>query len=194
MKWFLPFLIFIFSVELFTTIRNIGFYNKNNFLKLYDLVSIVEIIFYASIFYSLQSNTLYKKLIKSLSVVTVGYIIVPIIFDVSDYNYTYFGLIILDFSLVFFGLGYLFLKSFEETSESIIIDSGFWIALGVVLFSAGSCIVFIMHDSLTKRNIYILNMPFHLVIVRFLCVLLYLSISIAIILCKKKTRISSLPS
>lgn len=194
MKWFLPFLVFICSVELIVTIKVVGLYDVFNSLRLYDIVSIVEIIFYATLFYEFQENNLYRKIIKLMSIISVAAFTLPLLLNIKSYNYTYFGLIILDISLLIFALGYLFLKSLEDTTVPVTIYPGFWIAVGVGLFSAGSCIVFAMHDSLAKRHVYYLDIPLHLVIIRFLCILLYSSISIAIILCKKKTRISSLPS
>ena len=67
-------------------------------------------------------------------------------------------------------------------------ESGFWLAMGVSIFFSGTSIVFALHDLIIKNNLTFFGAKLYNFVPRVLSVILYASISIAIILCKKKTK------
>src|ERR1700741_2264039 len=67
MKWFLPFLMFIFLGELYTKYQ---FHYSESNVNTYSFIGIIESIFYSYIFYNLQSNKILGKVIIILGFVS----------------------------------------------------------------------------------------------------------------------------
>lgn len=192
MKWFVPFLGFIFFSELFAKYQI--FILKEHTLKTYYAVFLIETLFYSYLFYSLCSESIIRKII--LYVTSVAILIYVISFWMFD-NYVdafYFNLTIQGFALSFVSLTYLYsyVTNFEKTI--LINEPGFWLAFGVTIFFSVSTISMALHDIIIKSHVVFLGRKLHNIISQILSIFLYSSISIAIILCKKKARISSLPS
>ena len=189
MKWVLPFLLFIFSCELISTYMILFYPGKSTFV-IYYFIGVVEVFFYGYIFYKIINRALYRSVIKYLVVISVSVYIIGFILDNENYIFYIPSLILSSFSIAIFGLGYIYTKFIDDNNTILINEPGFWIAFGVSLFFAGSSIVFSLYDFIVKNNLNIFGIKLYNFIPRILCVVLYSSISIAIILCKKKTRVS----
>ncbi len=188
MKWVLPFLIFIFFSELFAKF-NYKVLNQSNVIIQY-IIGIGESIFYSYLFYNYSSRKVMKKIILFFVLVSVSMFLIGLSFFTKDYSYFLPTLIIIGLFLSLFALTIIYTKFIDDDNTILINEPAFWIAFGVSLFFAGTSIVFSLHDFIVKNNLDIFGVKLHNFIPRILCVVLYSSISIAIILCKKKTRIS----
>lgn len=187
MRWVLPFLIFIFFSEIVA--RVVGGYTNNN-LKIYCFISIAESLFYGYFFYNATKIIQFRKLILILTFLSVLGFVSSLIILHKNIHFLYLNFVITGFFLSFMALGYIYIRFLDDQNFYLITDPVFWVALGVSLFYSGTSVVFIMHDLIRVKRLWFMGLSLHNVVPQFLSVLLYLSISIAIIQCKKKTRIS----
>lgn len=190
MKWCLPFLAFVFGGEL---IASYGHYSQNKPLNIsvYYLISIGESIFYNYIFYKICDRASLKKMIISFACISILVFSLGLVFDREDYKYLLPSLIFFGFCLAIIALVCIYIKfDNDENKELLFSNSGFWIAMGVSLFFSGSSIVFALHDFIVKQNLFLFGIRLYNFVPQVLCIVLYSCISIAIILCKKKNKIS----
>ena len=188
MKWFLPFLGFIFIGELVTAYGS--YYNQNEAnTNIYDVIGIVECIFYNYFFYQFCKNSILKKLIVLFAFIGVLIYSIGLVFHSNSTSYHITGLIISGFLLSFVSLACIYFKFVNEDNSNNILTSEpeFWIALGVSLFFSCTSIVFCLHDFILAHDLNLFGSKLYKSVPRFLCIVLYSCISIAIILCKKKT-------
>ncbi len=190
MKWFLPFLAFVFFSEVLASYQ--WYVLKVPTININYLIACVESIFYGYVFYSLSHRVFFKKAILYIVLISeIGYII-SFIFFRNNYAYFFGNIIASGFFIAVIALSYLYMKFMDDDDESLLIsEPGFWIAFGVSLFYSGVSISFSLYEFM-KRNVLILfGEKLINLIPQILSVILYLSISIAIILCKQKKKILS---
>jgi len=188
MKWFLPFLAFVFVGEMYVNYINII---VGNTLAINNFIAIGESIFYGYFFYSLSNYRWAKKTILILTVISILSSFASLAFVYSNPRFLYFNLILLALSLSIVSLIYLYSKfNMDENGVYLLSESGFWVAFGVALFFSGVSVVFSLHDLSLRYDLRLFGIRLHNIVPQILSVLLYLSISTAIILCKKKARIS----
>lgn len=189
MKWFLPFILFIFLGEIVA--KYIIADNITTNISIYYLIGIVESIFYGFIFYSLNS----RKIIKPFIVLYIISSVIAFLYGFCFYRvgYAYFMSVLIGsgFFLALIALGYIYTKFVDDEESLLISEPGFWIAFGVSIFFSGTCIVFSLHDYIAENNLTVLGVKLYNFVARVLSVVLYSSISIAIILCKKKIKVLS---
>lgn len=189
MKWWLPFLGFIFLGELFEEYQW-GVLRLPT-IDINYLIGIVESIFYSYYFYKLtHSSTLKKLILFCVGLSILGYL-VSFIFFRKEYAYFFGNIIISGFFLALIALTYLYMKFVDDEENLLISEPGFWIALGVCLFYSGVSISFSLHGIIKNNNLTLFGESLLNIIPRILSVILYLSISISIILCKPKKKIFS---
>lgn len=192
MKWFLPFLVFIFLGEIYATYSAIVM--KQNVVGVNYLIAIIESIFYGYIFYNLNSRIGIKKFIIFFIIVSVLGYILTYSFYRNSFPYFCINIITSGFLLATIALVYLYFKFIDDEESTSISESGFWIAFGVSLFYSGISVCLSLYEFIKNNQLSIFGENLLNIIPRFLSVVLYLSISIAIILCKHQKKISSLPS
>ncbi len=188
MKWVLPFLVFIFLAELFITEKYFTLIKPNVIVQY--TIGIIESIFYGYLFYNYSGRKILKKIILYFVILSVCMFLIGLSFYTKDYSFFLPALIVIGFFLALFALTFIYTKFIDDDNTILINEPGFWIAFGVSLFFAGTSIVFSLYDLILKNNLDIFGVKLYNFIPRILSVVLYSSISIAIILCKKKTRIS----
>lgn len=192
MKWTFPFLLFIFLAE-FVAKYQVEVL-KTSTLNTYYIILFVETIFYSYMFVSQIKKMSTKKTLTIISVIT--FLVYGIAyFTYSDYVESFYFNITIE-GIVLSVMSLIYLNSFVNDYErdKISYEPGFWIAFGVAVFFSVSTIVMSLHKIIVVKKLYFLGQQLHNIIPQILSVILYASISIAIILCKKKTRTSSLPS
>lgn len=192
MKWTFPFLLFIFLAE-FVAKYQVEVL-KTSTLNTYYIILFVETIFYSYMFVSQIKKMSTKKTLTIISVIT--FLVYGIAyFTYSDYVESFYFNITIE-GIVLSVMSLIYLNSFVNDYErdKISHEPGFWIAFGVAVFFSVSTIVMSLHKIIVVKKLYFLGQQLHNIIPQILSVILYASISIAIILCKKKTRTSSLPS
>jgi len=188
MKWFLPFLAFVFVGEMYA--KYVGYVLLRSNTYVYSCITIVESIFYGYFFYAITVKEISKKIIFILSCINI-FISIFFLFLIS-YNpsYLFINLIFLSICFSFISLTYIYSKFISDEAAYLLSEPGFWVAFGVTLFFSGVSVVFSLHDFSMRHNLRLFGVKLYHIVPQALCVLLYLSISTAIILCKKKTRIS----
>ncbi len=192
MKFFLPFLLFIFIAEAITSLQVIRDDVRSN-VGLQYLISIVETIFYGYIFYNLSHRNGLKKIILIQSISFFLIYLSLFFFFGSKVSIFTFCLTLYGFSLSIIAIGHIYNKFIDEEYIDIVKDPGFWIAFGVSIFFSGISIALILHEFILKNNLNLFGIKLYNFIPRVLSIILYSSISIAIILCKKKNKTSLLP-
>ncbi len=190
MKWFLPFLAFIFIAELIVGYLRY-FVHVRSTLGIYYLISIVESAFYGYIFYRFCNLRMLQRIILLFVFISVTGYIVNFIFFGIDGKHFLSNLVMSGFLLAAIALGYIHTLFIDDRSFILISEPGFWVAVGVSLFFSGTSIVFSMHDFILKNDLNLFGVKLYHIVPRVLSIILYSCISIAIILCKTKTKISS---
>ncbi|MDP1762840.1 MAG: hypothetical protein Q8L07_03055 [Sediminibacterium sp.] len=181
MKWFLPFLGFVFIGELVEKFLNIT-------VIVNYLIGILESVFYGYIFYQLTRKRRIKKLILFFIPVSVAGYFICFIFYGKDFSYFIPNIIITGFFLATISLAYLYERFADDDDALLFAEPGFWIAVGVCLFYSGVSISLSLYDFILKNDLSIFGVKLYSVTTRILSVILYLCISISIILCKEKKR------
>lgn len=188
MKWFLPFLAFVFVGEMYA--KYVGYVLGRSNTEIYGFITIVESVFYGYFFYTITLKERPKKIIFIISLVNIAISVIFFFFISNNPSRLFTNLIFLSFFFSIISLTYIYSKFISDEVAYLLSEPGFWVAFGVTLFFSGVSVVFSLHDFSMKHNLTFLGFKLYHIVPKLLSVLLYLSISIAIILCKKKTRIS----
>jgi hypothetical protein len=178
MKWFLPFLILVGVGEIIAHVYWLSFYVNY-------IIGIAEAVFYGFIFYNLIEGRRSRLVIIFLmTLVIIIYCITYAFFD-TRYYLTYFfkNLIFFGFLISIISLIYLY-QSFRA-EDKMTGNSGFWIALGVIIFFAGTSMVFSLYTFIIKNNLNLFGERLYKIIPRFLSVLLYGSFIVSMVLYKR---------
>jgi hypothetical protein len=189
MKWFLPFLAFVFIAEFTISYQYILYPTKPN-ANINYIIGFFESIFYNYIFYHLCYRASLKKAIVVLGLISTTTYFFGFIFYQDDISHFGQCLIITGFCLSGVALGYIYSKFSDDNKTIIIGEPGFWIAFGVSIFFSGVSIVFCLHDFIMENDLKLFGVRLYSIVPKIFCIILYLSISTAIILCKKKNKIS----
>lgn len=188
MKWFLPFLAFITISEMYG--QYIGYTLHKSNAEIYGFITIMESFFYGYFFYSISEKEISRKIILVISVINIS-VSIFFFFLISDNpSYLFTNLIFLSIFFSIISLTYIYSKFISEEAAYLLGEPGFWVAFGVAIFFSGVSVVFSLHDFSMKHNLTFFGVKLYNIVPQILSVLLYLSISTAIILCKKKARIS----
>lgn len=188
MKWFLPFLAFVFIGEIYA--KYVGYVLLRSNIDVYSFIAIVESIFYGYFFYTITINKIPKKIIFIFSIINISVSIISFFLISYNPSYLFTNLMFLSICFSFISLTYIYSKFVSDEAANLLGEPGFWVAFGVALFFSGVSVVFSLHDFSVRHNLTLFGFKLYHIVPQSLCVLLYLSISTAIILCKKKARIS----
>jgi len=188
MKWFLPFLVFITVSEIYG--HYIGYALHKSNTSIYGFIAIIEAVFYSYFFYTITTEGASKKIIFIISFFNISISVVLFFLTIDNPSYLFANLIFLSICFSFISLTYIYSKFVSEEAVYLLSEPGFWVAFGVAIFFSGVSVVFSLHDFSLKHNLTFLGVKLYNIVPQILSVILYLSISTAIILCKKKNRIS----
>lgn len=188
MKWVLPFMVLVFWGELYAKYQ-VDVLRESN-LKIYYFISIVESLFFGVVFYELNDVRRMKRIIVFLVAISVLGYLISLFFFFNNKNLLYIDLIYSGLIFSFISLLYLYDKFVSDDELYLISEPGFWIAFGVSIFFSGVSVTFSLHDFIVEKQLELYGQKLHHLVPQILSVILYISLSIAIIQCKKKTRIS----
>lgn len=188
MKWFLPFLGFIFFSELYASY--LAKIVQESVIGINFLIAIVESFFYGYIFYNLIESNAYKKWVKLLVLFSVTFYVIFYLYNQSTLKYFVIVINLFGLGITFFAISFLY-NSFKNDNDNVVfIQPGFWISFGVCIFYSGSSITFSFIEYFKQNNILLFGEPIINVVMRSLSLILYFSLSISIILCKRQTKVS----
>jgi hypothetical protein len=187
MKWVLPFLTIICVGEL---CEYYYAHTQGSNIGINYIIGVAETVFYSYVFYQLSPKKSLKKIIQVQACMCVIIYIVNYLIYGGDAIHFIYALIIAGFCLVAMALGYIYERSMGESNNSFSSEPGFWIAIGVSLFFSSVSVVFSLHDYILKNNLTLFGIRLYQFVPEVLCVVLYSCISISIIQCKKKNKIS----
>lgn len=188
MKWFLLFVLFIMLAELVVNYQAYVLHATTRPLNY--LIGIIESIFYGYIFYHMTSSGTLKRSIQffvPISVIAycIGY------FFISDSTDYFIGCFIgSGFFLATISLAYLYVLVVNYDEKFLIDEPGFWLAIGISLFYSGTSICFVLWKIILVNDLSLFGIRLYNFIPQVLCVVLYSCMSICLILCKKKSKIS----
>ena len=188
MKWFLPFLAFVFAGEMYA--KYVGYVLSMTNTEIYGFIAIVESVFYGYFFYTVTVKEIWKKIILIISLINSFITIIFFFLIAENPSYLITNLLFLSICFSFISLTYIYSKFISDEAVYLLCEPGFWVAFGVTLFFSGVSVVFSLHDFILKHNLTLFGVKLYHIVPQILSLPLYLSISTAIILCKKKNRIS----
>jgi hypothetical protein len=188
MKWFLPFMGFIFISELYMIFQTRVL--REEPIKINFIIAIVESFFYGFIFYQLFENKFFKKCLLVFTYLSVLLYVVAYLYNGKTLKYFLDVIMIYGFGLTAFAMLYLVNNFTDDSKSRYLTQSGFWISVGIALFYSGVSVAFPFFYFIKENNINILGEKIVIIIPRVLCFILYLCLSISIILCKRQTKVS----
>lgn len=189
MKWFLPFLAFIFLTEIAAEYQ--FFILHGNTHRLNYIVSIIETLFYGFIFYSLSDLPVVKRIVTVSTLINLIVHAVGMIFYYNSPNSLYYCIVISGIFISGYALSYLYYIITRVDDIQPLTEPGYWLAFGVSMFFSVGSVGLSLHNVIDQYSLVVFDRKLHQFIIQILCVILYSSISIAIILCKKRITISS---
>ncbi|TDQ11374.1 hypothetical protein [Pedobacter metabolipauper] len=186
---FVPYLFYILVIEL--SAKYIHFNYSPSTGWIYNISNLISQGFYAFIIYNFSTLTSHKKAIKILA---IGYILFALIyfaftsFTILNNNIISIGGIFqVTFACLYF---YEYLKTDTLSNERHNV-SGILIAFSLLLFYAGITICLALYNYIQLHNLTLFDTPLYRLIPRYLSIILYTTISIALILWKKPIKKSS---
>ncbi|NDA62925.1 MAG: hypothetical protein EBX50_12915 [Chitinophagia bacterium] len=184
-----PFLLFISGAEVLAVwqkdIARVSTYGTNY------AIAIAELFFYGYLFMHATREIYMKRIIQiGIPVIFIATLIACFFFP-QRYLAFYYCIIMEGFFLTVCALGYLYFQFDEDQLENPAYDPVGWIAIGVIIFFSGICIVFSLYEFIRMQQLIIFGEQIYILIPRMLSILLYSCISMAIITCKKNTTSSS---
>ncbi|MCW3087917.1 MAG: hypothetical protein JWQ78_1303 [Sediminibacterium sp.] len=188
MKWFLPFLACICCGELVATYQSHVLKIESTGINY--LIAIMETVFYGYLFYHLSNRTGFRKLVACFVCTSTAAYAITFLLRGNDLRFFFPNIIISGFLLAAIALAYLYLKVTTDDDVHLLSDAGFWIALGISLFYSGITICFSLYGLIRHSGLRIFNQSLINGIPQWLCVLLYVSLSLSIISCKPKNKVS----
>ncbi len=185
LKWFVPFLIFIVTVEL--TGRYIRTELKEMNAWLYNFTVPVEFLFYSFIFFMHYHKKRNRTLVKIFSALFVFYTLAWLAFNGTEFFNSNMLLIGYLFMIIF---SILFLVELYNKPGMVYLtrEPLFWIAVGLLLFSAGG-LSYALLTRFALLNKLDQGSSIFRSINQYLNLLLYLCISISF-LCRKDLKTS----
>lgn len=184
-----PFLLFISCAELLAVwqkeIAGVSTYGTNY------AIAIAELFFYGYLFMQATRQVQMKKGIQIAIPIIFFINLIACFFFTQRYLAFYYCIILEGFFLSVCALAYLYFQFDEDQIENPAFDPIGWIAIGVIIFFSGICIVFSLYEFIRMQQLIIFGEQIYILIPRMLSILLYSCISIAIITCKINTTSSS---
>ncbi|WP_342327574.1 hypothetical protein [Pedobacter sp. FW305-3-2-15-E-R2A2] len=186
---FLPYLLIILCVELIAKyLYSLHHYNTS---WIYNLMNLFSNGFYAFIFYRFATEKQHQLVLFLITSIYVSFsLLFHVLTSFKDFNIYIVaigGIIQVFFSCLHF---YYYLQNDEYVSERHY-SSGLFIAAGVLIFYSGIAICFSLYHYIRFNALSLFGIPLYNLVPRYLSILLYLLISIALIIWKRPTKTSS---
>ncbi len=186
MKWFIPFLGFIFLGDCLAW--NIFFYLKLSVLGLNYFLHALGAIFYCFIFYHFhQSNKIRKSIVVVLTISLIGYLLSYLFLEKNYINLIY-NSVMIEIFIIGLALSFLYKKIISEDNLILTSDPGFWVSTAVILFFSTTIICFLMIDFIRENDLRVLGLRLYNFVPQVMSVVLYSFLSTAIILYKKNAK------
>lgn len=181
MFWFIPFLLITSVSELASDLiyRNYGVATD----WIYNILGPITIYFYGYVFYRLLRNDKLKPLFL---IAATLYFILNIFMAVNEKGF-HISLFMVGAIIQIILACYFFYRCLLDDVDlnAHQINSGLWIASGILIFFAGVSIVFSLVDYIRAHHLMIHGLPLYKIIPRYLSIILYACISIALLKWKK---------
>lgn len=185
---FMPYLLVVLCVEITAKYLYVTF--GYNTVVIYNLMNLFCHLFYAFLFYRFAFSRSYRQviviLISSYTLLSLGYYLVNSFDYFNNYIIAIGGIIQVFFACLHF---YEYLQDDRHVSQRHY-SAGLIIASGVLIFYSGIAICFSLYNYILVNNLRLFNVPLYNLIPRYLSVLLYPMISLAIIIWKKPVKTS----
>lgn len=189
MIWFLPFLLFICCAE-FMMKYQWSILRKPP-IGINYLIGIIESSFYGYIFYKSSIHPILRKSI--LCFIPLSIISFSISYYVDSFSYVYFipNIVVSGFLLAAIALINVYQRYIDDEESNLVSEPIFWVALGVSLFFSSISLSFSLYNLIKLNHLKLFGLNLYSLIPRLSSIILYSSISIAIILCKHQKKHSS---
>lgn len=189
LKWFLPFLLLVNSIELGNYFRLFKINNSNNWI--YNIFNPVEFCFYSCIFYQILINPKDRKMIR-YAVVIVLLIVLLDMFILEGMVYlNSYSYIIICWTISIYCYLY-FRQVLRHVDDSNLLSRPFfWISTGLFLFCIGEAILFSFFQYFLVTHNFSKFRQVFLFLSNFLNAILYTCLSISFF-CRTPPHHSSL--
>lgn len=187
MKWFIPFLAVVLTVELYA---NYMYYTKAmSTTLLYNICVPLYLTFYTFVFMRLAYDRKHRyTLLVINSLYLLAYCGYTTFFgDWHKFNTNLFvagSVEMILFSCLYF---YQDLRS-DYDSQDARYKSGLWIAAGLLIFYSGISICFSLYYYIERYNLQLFGAKLYNIIPRYLSIVLYACLSISFLVWKKQAK------
>lgn len=179
---FVPYLLLVLVIELVAKYLYVTYALSTGWM--YNILNLISHFFYAFIFYRFSTA---KEHRQTIILLTTTYIVSSIIyyaytsFTFNNYIIAYGGIIQVIFACLHF-YEYLLHDNYVKEKHY---SAGLFIASGVLIFYSGITICLSLYNYILLNHLMIFNTPLYNIIPRYLSIILYSCISIALIVWRK---------
>lgn len=182
MIFFVPYLLLILEIEILAKYLHVTYALSTGWM--YNILNLISHFFFAFIFYMFSTA---KEHRQTIILLTATYIISSLTyyfytsFAFNNYIIAYGGIIQVIFACIHF---YEYLLHDYYVKEKHY-SAGLFIAAGVLIFYSGITICLSLYNYILLNQLMIFNTPLYNIIPRYLSIILYSCISIALIVWRK---------
>lgn len=181
MFWFIPFLLVTSLSELTSTLIYENYGVATDWI--YNILSPLTIYFYSYIFYRLLRNYKLKPIFIIVAVLYFLLIVLIAFFEKGFHISLFITGAIVQIILACYFFYTCLLEDVDLNAPHV--KSGLWMASGILIFFTGISIVFSLLDYIRAHHLVINGLPLYQIVPRYLSIILYACISIALIKWKK---------
>jgi hypothetical protein len=188
MRWFVPFLAFIFFADAFLYVR-LSIFHLEYSVTINYLQQLAQTFFYGYLFSKMANKRVLTRLVFFMWVICMPGLMLS--FFLSQNSPTKNMLVIAIVSNMFnavISLGYLYLHIIKNDSIRLLHEPGWWLATGVSVFFSCVSIGYLLYDFILQNKLRLFGIYLYNLIPRFMSLILYSFISIGIILYATKAK------
>jgi hypothetical protein len=183
LKWFMPFLGFIFLSETASNLAPVGFYSTY-------LNPVFEVCIYGYVFFELATGRRSRIcIIILMACVLIAYVFSYFFLDTDHLFMFYYMKVSMVFSFIVtaIALNYLYRQGSNDFSIRLLQQPGVWIAFGVSIFFSGFSLAGALYSYMIHMNLNVFGIRMYNLIPRILSVVLYSCLSVAIVLFRRRS-------
>jgi hypothetical protein len=188
MKWLAPFLGFIFFADVSIYIQSILLDLEYPVVTFY-LLQVIQTVFYGYFFSKLADSKIVRRLVILMWFICIPSYVLNFFFSGNSTSKNLQIIMVLsNIFIAVLSIIYVYLIIIRNDGIKLTDEPGWWIAIGVSLFSSCVCIGQILYKVIRQNNLRLFGMYLYNLIPQLMSLILYSFISISIILYARRAK------
>jgi hypothetical protein len=188
MRWFVPFLGFIFFADVSIYIQYILLDLKYPVITFY-LLQVIETVFYGYFFSKLADSKIVRHIVLLMWLICIPSYVLNFFFsDNTTSKNLQMIMVISNIFVAVLSIIYVYLIIIKNDSIKLTSEPGWWIAMGAAVFFSCITIGHLLYDFILRNNLRLFGIYLYNLIPQLMSLILYSFISIGIILYATKAK------